>query len=625
MTVVLPKKMKLHSILCVFAFLCVFPLLAEGEFTRDAGEAVRVELLENAKAWGVPQPKAGSSLVKVWVFKSGDRDYYALGFREEENAKRALVGFDYWDITERVDVKDVPDPKKVSLENITPTSPFSEVNGVNFGLVTGLQLLGAGNTEIGTELIKKSLREEAGHPRSAFRSSAGESPVIMLARNCLADAMNRISSEKPDFPAIKQRMESILKDQPQLKSKATDWALQGLEASVQHNAAQPGTIESLIDAYLLSGGKEGGMMRGVGKITEAERALVVKGFEAVPALLQARKSRRFTNHVMQGFNNFTSYPMSADQVINAYLQRLANDEFGVDWLDRQMGYTAENDVVLAWWEKASKMGEKAYVANHTITPVQKDGATLSSELLLLAKERYPELLPDLYKAALKTSVPSWPIAEALVGSNAPIEQKLSLLSAGIASNHRSHRNSALSLLQSLNVGLADEQLIRLLKNAPKTVKEEYWTDQDAGLGRLVSVSVNVEVWNAFHGLLKRADLGMQMELIDHLEPARDAPPQISQSYYRIYDRFRNDERVRDNSTSKKFSGPGAGFSHERLSMRDYVHIHWASWLDLKLKSPQVGASPKEWHAYRVAVSQVIEKARVGQGATAPPTTRPLPK
>jgi hypothetical protein len=602
--------MKFQSIYCISAFIAVIQALVAEKPLETLTETSKTELLVKAEQWGVPQPKDGAKLLKIWVFQSGDSDYYALGFVEEENPKRALVGFDYWDTVNRVEVKEVPDPEKVSLADVSPRSPFSEVNGVNFGLVTGIQLLRAGNSKVGTELINKSLKKEAGHPHSAFRSPAGETPVVMLARSCLADAMNQISSEKPDFPKIKQRIEKILKDQPQLKSDATDWSLEGLDATINYQPAQPGTIEALIDDYLLSGGTEGAMNIRSEEFGKAEKALIFKGFEAVPALIKLRESRRLTNHVMQGFNNFPSYSMNVGQVVNAYLQRLANNELGSNWLDRQKGATSEDDALLAWWKNASEQGEKTYVSENTIVIDKESRVKISRELLAIAQTRYPELLPLFYEEILKTDESSWLIADTLVASAAPVELKLKLLNQGIATNQQEHRNAALSQLQSLNKEQADEHLIRLLKAAPKTAKEAYWTDQDAMLGGLVSESTNEEVWNMLHKLLDRADLGMQMELIDHLKPPKTAPDSIIKSFHKIYDRFRDDARIRDESTSKKFSGPGAGFPHDKLSMRDFVHMHWARWYELKQESPKEGATQQQWKAYRTAVRVAIDQARL---------------
>ena len=257
------------------------------------------------------------------------------------------------------------------------------------------------------------------------------------------------------------------------------------------------------------------------EFTPAERALIIQGFEAVPALLNQRQSKRFTNHLMEGFNNFLSYP---------------------------------------------------------------------------------------------TSYPSWLVAEAVMESAVLTKQlKIELLLAAIATDAEAHRNTGLQRLRDLDPPLADAQLLGILKKAPNSAKKDYWTDQDANLGRLVSASLKPDVWKAFHALLDRADLGMRMELIDHLYPPHGAPTEILNSFYRVYDRFSNDKTLRDESTSQKFSGPGAGFPHEKIEMRDFLHEHWARWMKLELKAPKRGASPIEWEEYRDKVSLAIKQYRAEQG------------
>ena len=457
----------------------------------------RKELLQKAEHWLVPQPNPDSRLLKIGVYQS-DIDFYVLGFVEPANPDRALVGFDYWDITRRTETKDVPQPDNLSLADIAPTSPFAGAQGVNFGLLTGIQLVRRGNERLGVALINKALGEDSGHPHSPFHSPAGEPPVLMLARSCLAAALNEITSPKPDFPKIMQRIERLLADEPELKSEATAWALESLKASVAHQLAPEGTIERVVDDYLLGGGRAGAMNWNAEEFRPTERALILKGFEAVPALLAERHSKRFTNHLMQGFNNFPSYPMNAGQVVSGYLQRFANTEFDSDWLDRQKGYTAGDEAVLAWWKEASVLGEEAYVRENTVVLEKDQSARLSYELLLLARERYPALLPGLYQKLLKTSRPSWPVVKAIIQSKTlPQEKLVELLQAGIATNHAAHRNSALGDLRELNPALADEHLLRLLKMAPRTAKAEYWTDQDANLGRFVSKSLEADVWQAY--------------------------------------------------------------------------------------------------------------------------------
>jgi hypothetical protein len=326
---------------------------------------------------------------------------------------------------------------------------------------------------------------------------------------------------------------------------------------------------------------------------------------------------------MQGFNNFVSYPMDAGQAVNAYLAEIANNNFGSDWLSRQQGEISDDRAIQEWWKEASAMGEQAYVKQHTVAANDEGDPQISFELLLLAEEKYPALLPDFYETLLKSSCSSWPVAEALVRCDTvPRPRKLQLLQAGIATHHREHRNYALDSLQKLDPALADAQLLTLLKQAPNTAADEFWTDHDANLGREVSRSHDPKVWRALDSLLDRADLGMRMELIHHLSPPRDAPAEILRSFHDIFLRYRADETIRDNSTSEKFSGPGAGYPHDRIAMRDFIYLHWSRWLDLKLPSPDRGATADAWKAFRDAVGQAIEKQFAEPGKDAAPQQKP---
>jgi hypothetical protein len=575
--------------------------------------AARKELLQKADDWLVPQPNPDSKLIKIFVFRSGTDDFYALGFVAPGSPERALVGCAYREITDSHLTKDVPASGEVSLADVSPTSPFNDGQGTNFGLLTGIQLLRRGNEKLGAALIDKALAKDAGDPHSPFYSPAGEAPVLMLARSCLAAALSDISSDKPDFAKIKQRIERLLADQPRLKSDATDWLLAGLAANVAYKPAAEGSIERAIDDYLVGGGKQGALTFEMGEMAPAKKALVLKGFAAVPALLAQRHSKRFSNHLMQGFNNFSSYPMDAGQVINSYLQSLANDELGANWLDVQQGRTSADDAVLQWWKQASALGEKAYVKKYTVVLGEGKDATLSDELLLLAENRYPTFLAGFHTALLKTSCPSWPVLDAIAKSDAySKQQKIEFAEEAIATNDEAHRNSAIDRLRKLDPALADAQLLKLLKQAPNMAAGEYWTDQDAGLGYFVSESVDAQVWLALDALLQRADLGMRMELIDHLLPPHDAPANILRSFQSIYDRYHDDATIRDIADSEKFSGPGAGYPHHRISMRDFVHEHWARWLKLDLTEPVENATADQWTTYRNAVGLALQKRNAEQ-------------
>src|SRR5690606_15931372 len=104
--------------------------------------------------------------------------------------------------------------------------------------------------------------------------------------------------------------------------------------------------------------------------------------------------------------------------------------------------------------------------------------------------------------------------------------------------------------------LADRELTRLLRDAPSIPHGDYWSDKDAQLSGYACETANEEVWRAFAELLARADLGMTLELINDLRLPENASPHVVRSIHAIFPRYKDDERVRDESTSEKYRGPG---------------------------------------------------------------------
>jgi len=587
-------------------FLTCLPLFGENH----------TKLIARVKKWEVPQPHPESRLCKIWAYYNSSGEYYTLGFIEPGKPKKALVGSESRDISVKTShppimVKDID---QLKLDFIVASSPFGSPNGTNNGLLTAIQLIRKGHAEIGGKLLEKSLKSDAGHSRSPLHIKENQSVELMLAQSCLAAASNAITTPNPDFADIKRRIETLVVDQPSLKNKTTDWLLSALKASVEHPKPKPDTLEALIDDYLMSGATEGAVM-GHRRTNPAREALVAKGFEVIPALIEQLDDKRMTNHLMQGFNNFSSYPMTTDLVINAYLQSFANDEMGSNWLRRQQGYTSGKEAVLAWWKKASAIGEKDYVRQHTVRKAEKSEVELSSDLLAISKLRYPDLIPGFYAQVLRSKTYSHEVAEALGGHpEIALETRKKLLLKAISGGREEHRNSALWVLFDLDREKAESLVLALIKKGPRTTQGKYWTDQNASLSQFVSKSANLDLWNAVEKYIERGLLGMRMELISNLRPPADAPKEVLKTFLRIFDRYGRDQTLRKNSTSKKFDGPGAGFPYDDLELRNFIHIHFGRWLEVEERPPdRKEQTPGKWSVFRGAVYRAMSDFRTKHG------------
>ena len=587
--------------IAALALLGVLPLSpAHGEpLSADA----RKQLLAMAADWQVPQPTSEARLVKIGAYAS-DEEMFALGFVEDSDAKRALVGADYWDIPEKAEVSEVANPADLKMHTLASSSPFDPPFGVNFGLITGIQFLRRGEERFGLSLIEKSLAEEAGHPRSPFYSPADEPPTLMLARACLASALNEITSPTPDFKRIKSRIERLVADEPRLRNEATTAVLNALAENVAHELAPAGSIARLVDDYVLGGGTAGGMWGGMQDLSPAGRALILKGFEAVPALLTARHSHRFSNHLMQGFNNFPSYPMTAGQVIDNYLRHFANQDLQLNWLDSQRGYVLDDRVLAEWWKEASALGEETYIMRYILVGGSNNHGSISRELLFLARMRYPGLLAESYKTLLKTSGGSWIVAEEILQCDklSP-EAKIALFEAAIETNYEFHRYPAIRSLFQINSSLANQHLVRIIQLTEAATRKPQSAEGGdfrlSNLGSTVSLSHDVKTWNALIVLLDRCDVSMKFDLLDHLYPESDAPVDVRRAFRSIYDKFADDQAVglrRD----------------QRIAMRDFVHMHWANWIGVDRECPSDDSTADDWAKYRNAVREAIDKHNENQ-------------
>ena len=127
---------------------------------------------------------------------------------------------------------------------------------------------------------------------------------------------------------------------------------------------------------------------------------------------------------------------------------------------------------------------------------------------------------------------------------------------------------------------------------------------------MVSKSNNIDLWHEIIAFITRADLGMRMELISKLRPAKNAPKEILALFFQVYDLYKNDLTIRDESSSPKFDGPGAGFPYQVISVRDFIHMHYAHWLKIKISAPdQKKPLAPQWQNYRLKTQGEIKRYR----------------
>jgi hypothetical protein len=281
---------------------------------------------------------------------------------------------------------------------------------------------------------------------------------------------------------------------------------------------------------------------------------------------------------------------------------------GGDWLRRLQGYPVLPDAARAWWEKARKVGEEAYVLDRVLPPAVKDGkrAHVSAHLLRVISVKYPGHVPALYRTVLddRPDLNSWGLAEALARSSVPAKEKLDLLLAGVRHKEPAHRVPALRALKDLDKRQFDALLLATIEGFPTDVKDEYWICPEAAIARLAVESDDPRVWAVLEKAARRSSLGLRMELLNQFGDPRDARRRAER--LRLLGAFLDDAEVRDNKSDARFDGPGAGFPYDRIAVRDFVADTLAGLLgvevELKLDRTEV-----EWAEVRGKVRDALKR------------------
>jgi len=474
---------------------------------------------------------------------------------------------------------------------------------LNDGLVVALQCQARGWKALAQELWIASLKEDSGHHFSAFYQPANlpnRSAVTYLA---WAYSGNELVKSDSDRAKTAKRMKALLVAEPKLDTKFSRGLLKSLEAALVPSTAKPGTVERMIDDLT-----DMCMVKGMYRDETDARytRLAHMGFAAVPALLEHLDDDRLTRSVRQGFNNFPTWIVRVEHVASDLLQELAGEDIGKDWLRRQQGWGVEKADAQAWWDKALKEGEETYFLGHVLPSGEKEGWP-SSLMLEIITKKYPQHLPKLYKTILdeRPKIQSWPVAEAVAKSSLSDDKKRELFLFASRNKDLAHRRFGLSQLQKLDPQQFTTILLATLESLPKTPTEPYWACPEAAYALLVVATDDARAWKMLEKVAKRSDVGLRMEFMNGMGNSYIKGQRKQRLEFLAA--FLDDAEAPDvKANSKMFGGPHAGFTFNRLEVRDLAAMTIASILEMP-DAPDMNWTPAQWEKLRNQVKERLKK------------------
>jgi len=569
-------------------------------------------LLADYRSYGLPFPPADAPPVTVdsgWSTMVDGKNIpmRSLAFLVEKGSEvkpaTLLVGTE----TERPDrwSKVVTVTATADLAKEVSPNWMKPVFWINTGVPAAIQCKYRGWDGLADSLLTASLKVDCGHPYSPFHQPAGAAPRLALARVALAHWANELIRPESDRAMIAQHLEKLLGAFPELRNTANTALLKSLQSALVPSTAPAGSIDASIDALV-----DLPYRPRVGGDDEPDPRLLrleLLGFRAVPALIEHLDDERLTRTVKLGFNNFPTYHQQVGMVVSELLQQLAGADLGKDWLRRQQGWNVEKAAARAWWAKASKVGEEAYIVRHLRPSDPKDVWPNRTMLRILA-DRYPWRLGQAYRSVLRgrAGMQSWPVTETISRSTLPAAEKLLLFREGAANANLEHRRAALQELKSIDQTQFLEILLRSLEELPRTPKEPYWSCREAALAQLVLLTDDSHAWEVFQQVAKRSDVGLRMELLNPMDCSY-LGEQRRTPRLRFLLSFLDDATFRDTRVHpEKWVGPYAGFNFPRLEVRNLAAMKAASLLRMAEK-PQVSWKGAQWAEFRTAVRQALAR------------------
>ena len=379
----------------LLATLALLSLTLPG-FSSDGAEPSLPDLLVLYKDLGLPLPPNDAPLVRYEVPGASSRNggpfirnKDGLGFLLKPSAKSEPPTLLIGDYTKQLDPIYKP---KWSI--VQPTLKEVDETDSDGGLLFAIQCQARGWDELAAKQFAKSW--------DGARGTAREQ-VLRSASDYWEGQLTKAASDRKE---IVRRLKDLGRRDKAFDTQYHQKLIKSLELALIPGKGKPGSIEALIDDLVEYTGPR--LSHVWYEREEHYKRLAVLGFEAVPALIEHLDDDRLTRGIMIGFNNFYPFNLRVRDIVSDLLKGLAGQEAKFDWLRRQTGYTVPKDGITAWWLKAQKEGEEAFLLRRFLDLDEPSdgarGARIREHRLLLLVAKYPNRIPEFYRTILEKNL-----------------------------------------------------------------------------------------------------------------------------------------------------------------------------------------------------------------------------
>jgi hypothetical protein len=598
--------------LLVSVLLCLFvsPYIQAGSFPSSEGRpdiTLLEQLSEDYERYGLPLPPTSTTLAYIEPLgpprsRPKEPEDRILALVEQSGEEKQKVRWYGGFRSETVDEEEVVVP--VEPEQATLKRTRAGHAGPRFigdsDLCMAVFCHRRGWTALGLEFLKRKLQHEREDIREGFARSAWRYwEEVLVApdtdRNVASRYLKLLASDHPSLQ--REHHKNLLSD--------LDFTL---NASSEKREGIEGEIEALRNTALANGWSTQSLHEFEEK-PAVLRSLWLRGFEAVPFLLQHLEDRRLARAQMIGLDRYPIHVMRVAEMVSRLLFALAGEGkiAGRGHLTGELEL-ADRASAEQWWERAKAMGEERYLLANILPEKDSEQAWPNSHNAAILAHKYPEKLPGLYETLL-TRYPQaerGDLADLLARSKAPQAEKERLLirttTTGVTDQHISGYWALIEMKSPKALAL----LIARMESLPSKPKEAYWLGEAGALALMVQKLDDPRGWAALERLAHRSVVGQRLQILGDLHNVQ-ATGTRKRHRIQFMSRFLDDNTLCDFSQDKEaFDGPHAHFDLEKITVRDGVLRDLAYQVGVS-RYPRSDWKPEDWDAWRPTVLTALRR------------------
>ncbi len=438
---------------------------------------------------------------------------------------------------------------------------------------------------------------------------------------CLYSHLVRTLTQEPSaWDQVFSKMGRLFYEYPSLKKGTRERLYNDLQTTVTNLPPQAGSVEELLvrwSKYPTKAGRRrvfGCCCWERGVEDDPARQIVYRGYAAMPELIGLLGDRRVTAHYYPGDGYYPDEIQRLGDLACELAQQMAGGKTVIPQRGDRVAALRE------WWKQRQGQDEYALLRRTIFCRVGETITGVNEYPSLILAKKYPQKLGDLceeYERGRSTNEFDSAITDMLVASELPRKEVAEKVEEYARRGSLGNRLGVLQELARVDEAACAKIFLPLIRSLPSDIQGgSYWTCEEARVSHVVMELDNEEVWREFHIAAKRCSVGLRMEMMNPLDYTYIGNKNRNRRLA-FLSAFLDDEGNREISGDKRFDGPCAGFTIDRLSVRDLAAMKIASILGIS-GDPDGSWNTDQWAEYRQKV-----KASLGKVGTTDRKRSPL--